>query len=126
MLHAGRQMFAVMFVPDFHLQAALRGGMRESTRAVALVDAAETNPVIFQLTHAAQEAGVCAGMTVTQAMARCPQIVIQPRSAAQERAANSALLDCAWAFSPSVEVTSDGVCTLDLQGHGNICYEDLA
>lgn len=120
-------MFAVIFVPDFQLQAALRAAEGRSARAVALVDAAESNrPVILQLTHTAQQAGVCAGMTVTQAMARCPQIVIHRRSSAQERAANAALLDCAWAFSPSVEATSDGVCTLDLQGHRNICYEDVA
>lgn len=126
MLHVGRQMFAVLLVPDFHLQAALRPGAVRLHRGVALVDADAPTPVVLQLTPTARDAGVSAGMTVTQALARCPQILILPRSVAQERAANAALLDCAWAFSPSVEATDDGVCTLDLKGHGAICYEDLA
>jgi protein ImuB len=64
-------------------------------------------------------------MTVTQAMARCPKILIKARSTAQEQAANAALLDCAWAFSPSVEATDDGVCTLDLKGHKRISCEEF-
>ena len=116
--------FAVIYVPDFHLQAALRlgaGGVHG--RPVALIDAAAVNPTILQLTPAAREVGVCVGMTVTQAMARCPGISIKARSAAQEQPANAALLDCAWAFSPNVEATEDGVCTLDLSGHRRIDYE---
>jgi len=108
-------MFAVVYVPDFYLQAALR--MELPNQPVALIDPTVLNPTILQLTHAARQAGVHSGMTVTQAMARCPQILIKPRSLAQERAANAALLDCAWAFSPNVEATDDGVCTLDLKGH---------
>ena len=113
--------FAVIFVPDFYLQAALRIESQSlHTRPVALIDAAAVNPTILQLTAAAREVGVCVGMTVTQAMARCPGIVIKARSPAQERAASAALLDCAWAFSPGVEATDDGVCTLDLKGHSQI------
>ena len=86
-------------------------------RPVALIDATAQTPIILQLTHAAREVGVNPEMTVTQAMARCPKILIKVRSAAQEQGANAALLDCAWAFSPTVEATEDGVCTLDLKGH---------
>jgi protein ImuB len=92
-------------------------------RPVGLIDANATNPTILQLTPAAMEVGVCVGMTVTQAMARCPDIVIKARAPAQEFAANAALLDCAWAFSPTVEATDDGVCTLDLAGHHRINHE---
>ena len=108
-------MFAVIYVPDFYLQAALRMELRN--HPVGLIDATELNPTILQLTQSARDAGVHPGMTVTQAMARCPKILIKTRSPVQERAANAALLDCAWAFSPAVEATADGVCTLDLQGH---------
>ena len=111
-------MFAVIFIPDFYLQAALRmeaAGLQD--RPVALIDSSAVNPTLLQLTPAARAVGVCVGMTVTQAMARCRNIIIKPRSAAQEQAANAALLDCAWAFSPSVEATDDGICTFDLKGH---------
>lgn len=120
-------MFAVICIPDFHLQAALRlEPMTLHARPVGVIDGTAPNPVILELTQAAREAGVSAGMTVTQAMARSPEILIKRRSAAQEQAANAALLDCAWAFSPNVEATADGVCTLDLKGHGRIDYEPLA
>jgi len=110
--------FAVIYVPDFYLQAVLRMETQAlHGHPVALIDATAQNPTILQLTHAAREVGVSPGMTVTQAMARCAKILIKARSAAQEQATNAALLDCAWAFSPTVEATDDGVCTLDLKGH---------
>src|SRR5688572_24976939 len=119
-------MFAVIYIPDFYLQTALRMEPQTShARPVGLIDSAAVNPVILQLTQAAREVGVSPGMTVTQAMARCPKIVVKARSAAQEQAANAALLDCAWAFSPSVEATEDGVCTLDLKGHGQVAYKEF-
>ncbi|HKQ37291.1 MAG TPA: hypothetical protein VJ063_04370, partial [Verrucomicrobiae bacterium] len=120
-------MFAVVYISDFYLQATLRVDAPGSRgRPVALIDATAMNPTILQFTPAAREMGVHNGMTVTQAMARCPQIIIKPRSAAQEQAANAALLDCAWAFSPHVEATEDGICTLDLKGHNQIDYEQFA
>jgi protein ImuB len=110
-------MFAVIYIPDFFLQAALRPEPHlSSARPVALVDARDSNPRIVQFTLSARDAGVSAGMTAVQALARCPDILIKSRFLAQERAANQALLDCASAFSPYVELTRDGVCTLDLKG----------
>src|SRR5262245_16937607 len=89
-------MFAVIYIPDFYLQAAMRLEPEGwHLRPVALVDGTSLTPVLLQLTEPAQEAGVCLGMTVTQAMARSPKIVIKSRSAAQERCTNEALLDCA-------------------------------
>ncbi len=114
-------MFAAIYVPDFQLQAALRMESQAlHGQPVGLIDATALTPTILQLTPAASDAGACSGMTVTQAMARCPSILIKARSLAQEQAANAALLDCAWAFSPNVEATDDGVCTLDLKGHKRI------
>ena len=119
-------LIAVIYIPDFHLQAALRMAAQPlQGPPVGLIDANATNPTILQLTPAAREAGVCVGMTVTQALARCPDIVIKARAAAQESAANAVLLDCAGAFSPNVEATDDGVCTLDLQGHRQINHEEF-
>ena len=119
-------MFAVIYVPDFHLQAALRMEAQAlHGRPVALIDATAVNPTILELTPAAREVGVCVGMTVTQAMARCANIVIKARAASQETAARAALLDCAWAFSPNVEATEDGICTLDLKGHRGMDCEQF-
>src|SRR5262245_30875089 len=116
-------MFAVIYIPDFYLQAAMRLEPEAwHSRPVALIDGTALNPVVLQLTESARVAGVCPGMTMTQAMARCSNILIKSRSTMQERCANEALLDCAWGFSPNVEATSDGVSTLDLKG--GISYED--
>src|SRR6059036_1779876 len=118
--------FAVIYVPDFYSQAVLRMETQAlHGHPMALIDATAQNPTILQLTHVAREVGVSPGMTVTQAMARCGKILIKARSAVQEQAANAALLDCAWAFSPWVETTDDGVCTLNLKGHKRINYEQF-
>src|SRR5437667_11655209 len=109
-------MFAVIYIPDFFLQAALRYEPELASRPVALIDESLAKPVIIQLTEAARLSGVCGGMTSTQAMARCRQIIIKSRSPAQEAAAADTLLQTSFLFSPYVEATTLGICTLDLKG----------
>src|SRR5437899_2049043 len=116
---SGWIMFAVIHIPDFFLQAALRHEPELSTRPVALVDESLPKPAIVQLTQAARGTGVCAGLTSTQAMARCREIIIKPRSATQETAATDTLLQCAYRVSPYVEITAPGICTLDLRGQSS-------
>src|SRR5882762_9724216 len=116
---AGWIMFAAVYIPDFFLQAALRHEPELSTRPVALVDESLPKPAIIQLTEAARATGVCAGLTSTQAMARCREIILKPRSATQETAATNALLQCAYRVSPYVETTAPGICTLDLRGQSS-------
>jgi protein ImuB len=65
-------------------------------------------------------------MSPTQALARSTLLQIKPRSPAQEKAATDALLQCAYSFSPNIESTADGVCTLDLAGLPNLDHEALA
>jgi len=112
-------MFAVIYIPDFSLQAALRHEPELATRPVALVDESLPKPAIIQLTQAARATGVCAGLTSTQAMARCREIIIKPHSAIQETAATDTILQCGYLFSPYVETTAPGICTLDLRGQSS-------
>src|SRR5947207_9868460 len=109
-------MFAVIYIRDFFLQAALRHEPELASRPVALIDESLAKAVIIQLTEAARLSGVCVGMTSTQAMARCREIIIKSRSPAQEAAAVDTLLQTSFLFSPYVEATSAGICTLDLKG----------
>jgi len=109
-------MFAVISIPNFALQAVLRHEPELVSRPVALIDGSEKQAVILQITETARRSGVCEGLTAPQAMARCGDIVIKPRSLAQEQAASEILQQCAYNFSPRIEATADGVCTLDLQG----------
>jgi protein ImuB len=109
-------MFAVIHLPRFALQAALRHEPELWPRPVALVDPALATPRVFELTDAASVAGIELGQTPTQALARCREVVIRHRSPKQEAAATQAMLQCAESFSPNLEATAPGLCTLDLRG----------
>jgi len=123
--HGGRLMFAVIFIPEFFLQAALRPEPELHSRAVALIDTSASNPLVLQLTQAARQAGVSEGMTPTQALARCSRLFIKSHSLAQERSAGEALLDVALSFSPWVEATGEGIATLELKGFPEIDYQQV-
>lgn len=116
-------MFAVIYIPDFALQAALRLEPRLTNEPVALVDPNLPKSPVIQLTAAARDEGVVEGLTPTQARARCSEVLLKPRSAVMEQAAAAALLQCAYDFSPDVEVTADGTVTLDLRGFKDLALE---
>ncbi len=110
-------MFAVIHLPQFSLQAALRHKPELWTKPVALVDPVLTTPRVCDITEAARRIGVTAGLTPTQALARCRrEIIIRHRSPGQESAATDTALQCAYAFSPNIENTAPGTVTLDLRG----------
>lgn len=109
-------MFAVIHIPDFSLQAVLRHEPALWSCPVAIVDECETPARITQMNGAAQEGGVCGGLTSTQALARCSHLLIKARSVAKEEVASDILQQTAYNFSPRIEATSAGVCTMDLQG----------
>ena len=102
-------MFAVIQIPDFFLQAAIRHEPELARRAVALIDESLPKPAVIQLTDAARLSSVSLGMTSTQAMARCRDIVIKSRSADQEATAADTLLQTNFLFSPYVEATAPGL-----------------
>ncbi len=109
-------MYGVICIPDFHLQAALRVEPQLRSRPVALLDGQLPKAAVFQMTETARAAGIRAGLTSTQAMARCREVIVRSRSPGREQAAREILLQCAYCFCPAVEETADGVCTMDLTG----------
>jgi len=109
-------MFAVIFIPNFGLQAVMRYDPELQACPVALVDAETTKAVIVELNAIARDRGVAEGLTASQAMARCDRLTIKPRSRAQEQAVTEVLLQTASVFSPNIESTGWGVCTLELKG----------
>src|SRR5689334_12583792 len=109
-------MFAVLHLPQFSLQAALRHEPELWSRPVALVDPQQNTPRVMALTVAASEAGVEWNQTPTQALARCREVLIRHRSLRQEEVATQAVLQVAEAFSPNLETTAPGIVTLDLRG----------
>ncbi len=109
-------MFAAAYIPKFQLQAALRYEPALRGAAAAIVQENEKPGRVAQFTRAAQRAGVRAGMTTSQAVARCPGLEVRYRAAEREGMAAAALLQCAAGFSPWIEATGEGICTLDFKG----------
>jgi len=108
-------MFAVIFIPRFHLQAALRWRPELDARAVAVVDGRSAKSAVLECNETARIQGVSAALPSAQALARCPALTLLPRQMAEEQAAQAVLLETAFMLSPEVEATSDGCCTIDLQ-----------
>src|SRR5438874_8445424 len=113
-------MFAVIYIPDFALQAVLRQEPELCSQPTVLIEEESAKAKILQLTEAARAAGIHEGMTSTQAMARCGAVRIRPRSAARERIAQDILLQFAASLSPWIENTAPGVCTLQIFQHSTL------
>ncbi len=112
-------MFAVICLPDFELQAALRHEPELHSQSVALVEgeaASAAKAFVLQCTEKAGAAGVVAGLTAPQAQARCGELLLRPRSLHAEKGTTDILLQTAYAFSPHLEHTAPGICTIDLRG----------
>lgn len=107
-------MFAVLHLADFWLQAVVRSDSTLDGKPVALLAESERGATIHCCTPAAHAAGVRPGFSVPRAQARCPSLVVRPRAADLEGEAEAALLAAAFAVSPHVELTSPGVCTLEI------------
>jgi protein ImuB len=108
-------MFAVLHLSEFALQAVLRLEPERPNAPVALL-ASGPRAVLAECTDSARAAGVVAGLTVPQALARCPRLVVRAPQPAAETDARAALLAAAFTLSPVVEATAPGVCTMDLTG----------
>lgn len=106
--------FAVLFVPNFALQAVRRAEPDLAARPLALVIGEGRKAMIAEASREARD--VTPGLAVTLAFARCPGLVIRPRDPAAEAEAMRLLLAAAFTLSPRVEKTGDGWCTIDLQG----------
>src|SRR5829696_7248029 len=107
-------MFAVLLLPNFRLQAALRSRQELRKQPVAVTDH-ETGAVL-EFTPAAEAQGVRTGLPGVQALARCPKLILLPRAFAAESTVRNALLEAGASLSPSIEATADGCCTVDLRG----------
>src|SRR6185503_5419799 len=98
-------MFAVAYLPHFSLQAALRHEPDLWDRPVALLDGTVAPPLVFDATPSARDAAIDGGLTSPQALARCDHLLFRPRSVPQEAALSELLLQCAYGFSPNLELT---------------------
>ncbi len=113
-------MFATIYAPNFYLQAALRHQPELAGRPVALIDERAAKAVIIQLNQSAEEAGVHAGMTPSQGLARCLELIVKPRAAEQEHSLEQVLLQFSQTLAPYVEATAPGICTVQFTDDRNL------
>jgi protein ImuB len=105
-------MFATILLPNFYLQAIARHQPKLRKQPLAILDPTAIKAVILQLNEAAENEGVRAGMTPSQALARCLHLVIKARARDCEQQLSDILLHHAFMLSPFVEATAPGVCTV--------------
>lgn len=116
-------MFATVYVPNFYLQAALRHQPELAARPVALIDDQEVKAIIIQLNRAAEEVGVICGMTPSQGLARCLQLIVKCRLREQEKLLGELLLHFCYTLAPYIEATAAGVCTVQFTDTKHVTRE---
>jgi protein ImuB len=113
--------YACVFIPDFSVQAAVRGDPRLCGRAVAIMDGTAPLLRVVALNGPARAAGIELGRTAVQVAqlgsgATAAKVEVRRRFPAQEMATHAALLDCAYTVSPHLEATAADTVLLDLAG----------
>jgi protein ImuB len=107
--------FAAIHIPDFIVQAVVRGEVALCERAVAIVEGTPPLWSVVAANRRAAQVGIELGMTKSQA-AQFTGVEIRHRSPAQEKTTHEALLDLGWSVSPRVEDSAPDTIVLDLAG----------
>jgi protein ImuB len=107
--------FAAIHIPDFIVQAVVRGEVALRERAVAIVEGAPPLWSVVAANRRAAQVGIELGMAKSQA-AQFTGVEIRHRSPAQEKTTHEALLDLGWSVSPRVEDSAPDTIVLDLAG----------
>lgn len=106
--------YAVLYVPEFRLQALLRYSPELTDEPVALLEASGTKFLVAEANAKASANLVQKGMTPTQALARCAELQFLKGNLGHERSAQEVLLQTAENLSPFLESTGLGIATVEL------------
>ena len=117
--------YAVLFVPEFQLQATLRHTPELMEQPVALLEVDGTKSRVQEMNAPARTRQVVRGMTPTQALARCAELHLLHANPGHNRAAQEILLQIAETLSPFLESTLKGVVTVELPAERIVEEEDL-
>ena len=108
------KLYAVLWVPEFSLQAILRHAPHLVHLPVALLGKIGSKCRVSEINIHAQAHQVRLGMTPTQALARCAELHLLNSNSGHERSAQGILLQTAETFSAFFESTAPGVVTVEL------------
>lgn len=114
-------MFATILLPNFFLQAVLRHDQTAAETPIALIDDEAAKAVILQINQPAEKAGVTVGMTASQGLARCLELIVKTRQREQERIVGDLLVQFSHSLSPFVEATAPGICTVQFTDPRQAC-----
>ncbi|MFM9952485.1 MAG: hypothetical protein ACKVVO_00355, partial [Opitutaceae bacterium] len=115
-------MFAVLHISEFSLHAVLRAtpGLVSAQPVAVLADdttaSARSRALLLAANLPARALGITAGLTASQALARCASLRLLSASLAAEAEARATLLATAFTLSPLVEATAPGTATADVTG----------
>jgi protein ImuB len=117
---------ACVWVQAFAAAAAERAepALREHPMAVVTDTAPATR--VVEANEAARERGVRGGIAEAEAVARCPDLIRRPTSAACLDAARRALLDACYGVSPRLEDVAPGLVHVDVTGLGRLVGDGAA
>src|ERR1700675_1677314 len=107
--------FAAIHIPDFIVQAVVRGEEILRERAVAIVEGTAPLWSVVAANRRAAQVGIELGMAKSQA-AQFTGVEIRHRAPEQEKITHEALLDLGWSVSPRVEDTAPDTIVVDLAG----------
>jgi protein ImuB len=107
--------FAAIHIPDFIVQAVVRGEGALRERPVAIVEGAPPLWSVVAANRRAAQMGIQLGMAKSQA-AQFTGVEIRHRAPEQEKITHEALLDLGWSVSPRVEDTAPDTIVVDLAG----------
>ena len=79
----------------------------------ALLD--EDGVHVIELNPAAEGAGIRIGVSTSQALARAPELLLYTRTRPHERHLQNVLLQLAYSYSPFIENSAPGICTIDMR-----------
>ncbi|MGH9248639.1 MAG: hypothetical protein ACRD0W_03865 [Acidimicrobiales bacterium] len=106
--------FGCLVVPRFPLACEL--GDRPELWGRPVVVAHPDAPVVWSASPAASAEGVLEGQRLTEAMGRCPSLVVLDARPARYEARDAAILDALERVVPGVEPAGLGVAYVDLAG----------
>lgn len=112
-------MFAAWLLPRFLLQA-LGAGAHECVAVLDVLPSGESSAKredarILEVSLRGEREGARAGVTVSQAQARCPRLRVAYRDEQAEQRVQHLLLHAAESWTSDYESTQPGVCLLDLR-----------